>query len=351
LLVRFPLFRRSLDAAIRAWNTTRSVDDERWLPVEAAIRNRVNARLRRYRLPAAESEDMTEEVCLLLLSVMQSPSADHIGNFDAYVNRLIENVCKAQIRREKPIWTHLKAEIVETLRGRRGATGFALWRGVREELAGYADWDGRNFEATDSYVAWQQDARDLRGYIESLGEAARKDVSKLLAALFNWFGTPLPVNQLTSVVFDLQGLQEIHREAPEAIQESIPSREESVGEQVARSALMQGIAQAFGELPRPECAAFLFHLQPEVAERLLFCLSSDRDVETAITRLAATLQVDGKALNQILDDIPWRDLQIAAFLNLRRHTDHATQQEIINLRQRALRRMRRFLENVDLGEP
>lgn len=85
---------------------------------------------------------------------------------------------------------------------------------------------------------------------------------ELLKAIFDWLETPLPVNELTTLVFNLQGLQERRSEPPPP---DLPDGGiTSLG--AVDEELLQAIAEAFRRLPRRECAAFLFHLQPEVVE-------------------------------------------------------------------------------------
>lgn len=69
-----------------------------------------------------------------------------------FVWQVIDNACKRQIRRDKPVWTRLKGEIVEALRGKRGAVGFALWEFRDDEMGGYAVWKDESIRWTQRYI-------------------------------------------------------------------------------------------------------------------------------------------------------------------------------------------------------
>ena len=346
--MRLPTLRRSLDAPIRAWYSSQLWDEDCWGEIESEVRARAVQRARRYQLSLDDREDVTNEACLRVWQFLHAHAAERVQNFDGYINYLIENLCKGQIRRDKPVWTRLKGEIVETLRGRRGSAELALWKGAKEDVGGYAVWTGRDVQWTPRYAEYQRDMRSLRHHVSALGRPDRAKLPDLLGAIFGWLGTPLPVNELTSLVFDLRELQEVRNETTELLVEGA-----ALGDDIEtgflQTVVLQQIAEAFRQLPRDECAAFVFHLQPEVAERLLMAVSHDGRPQGVLAFLAARLQIAPEALERALDDIPWRDLSIAEFLSIQQKTDRATQQDIINLRQRALRSMRRHVESAAEG--
>jgi hypothetical protein len=343
--MRFPALRRSLDALIRTWYAPYPVDEDRWGPIESEVRARAAHRAKRYQLSLDDREDMTSEVCLRLWQFLHTDAAGRVYNFDAYISHLIENLCKGQIRRDKPVWTRLKGEIMETLRGRRGATEFALWKNGKEDVGGCAVWIGRDVQWTPRYAQCQQDVRSLWHHVSAAGRPEQTKLPELLGALFDWLDTPLPVNELTSLVFELQGLQEVRSEPPQPGSEAAAATTD-VETGFWQTALLRQVTEAFHQLPRHECAAFLFHLQPEVAERLLIAANPDGGAKGMMAFLAARLQMSPETLESALDEIPWKDLRIAELLCIRQETDRATQQDIINLRQRALRCMRRYVENA-----
>lgn len=333
----FLSWRRSLDAAIRAWCASGQADGDGWQEIETEVRARAHKRAKRYGFSPDDREDLSGEVILRLLRLLRLRGDESIRDFDKFTWRVIDNTCKRQIQRNKPVWTKLKGEIIETLRGKRGAVGFALWDG--DEMGGYEVWNAGGIRYTPRYVELQQDDRPLRRYLNGLGRPERMPLPALLKAVFDYLETPLAVNELTTLVFNLQGLQEIGGEPPMPLDEMSHSPVEEVD-----GDLLQAIAAAFHRLPRDECAAFLFHLQPEVAERLLL-----NGGDGTPASLAERLQMPLEELEQALDEIPWRDLGIAMFLDIQEKTDRKKQERVINLRQSALRHIRRYVEKLGLN--
>jgi len=245
--MRLPFIRNELDQWIRRWLFSNRTDSRCWEQIEAVVYARARARARRYQFSPADGEDRIGEVFLHLLVLLEACDPASIRDFDAYIGCVIENVFKTHIRRSKPVWTLLKDEIVETLRGRRGATGFALWKGSPEALAGYAIWEGAHVRATSRYLQLQEDARPLREHVQAQGRPEAMELPALLAAVFNWLGTPLPVGELTSLVFDLRGLQErLYVPVDSLDRSSDPVADAAAALMTAE--LLQTIAAAFRQL-------------------------------------------------------------------------------------------------------
>lgn len=341
--MRFPALRRSLNASIRIWWASQQQDIDSWKDVEVEVRTRAAKRASRYGLSPDDGEDAASEAFARLLRLLQCRGTAGIRDFDPYVNCIIDNLCKGQIRRDKPVWTRLKVDIVETLRGRRGARGFAIWsygsvgKPQREELAGYADWAGQPVSWNARYAELHTEMPALQGHLLSMGSPDEIPLPQLLSAIFNWVGTPLPVNDLTSLVFDLQRLQE--RECEPCSPDLVASPTIMMDEE-----LLRAIAHAFRMLAPNDATAFLFHQTPEVAERLLMRIHPHATAESATCFLAERFAMSPAELADALEAIPWDDLRIARLLNIRRGNNHKTQQAIINLRQRAIRRMRQWVE-------
>jgi hypothetical protein len=148
---------------------------------------------------------------------------------------------------------------------------------------------------------------------------------------------------MTSLCFDVLGRQELTDEPVDEAAEAVLVAD-GVEERLCRGLLLRRVAEAFAHLSRAECAAFLFHLQPDVAEQLILSLVPGSEESLALGRVAAGLRMCPSALEEALEEIPWSDLRIAAFLGLHRGSDRAMQMYIINRRQRAIRVMRRIVE-------
>lgn len=333
-----PSWRRRLDADIRKWLQSKQADDACWREIENAVRNRVRSRAHRYELTIEDAEDLGSEVLLRLLSVLRSGAEERIADFDAYVSRMIDNACKKVIQRDKPVWTLLKDQIVVILRSGRGQEGFAHWKHQHGELGGYIVWQGQGPRGTAHYLDFQQGDGQLRKHLWRLGDPEKMKLPQLLSLIFNWLGSPMRVNELTSLVFALKRCRETESVSFEDLANEPFALDESVD-----SELVQAIADSYGKLPASESLAFILHLQPEVAEQLLM-KGSPQGEDDAVRVLAERAGVEFTQLQQALETIPWSDLRIAELLNIREASDHKTQMRIIHLRGRALRAIRRSVE-------
>lgn len=335
---RMRLLRRSLDEPIRA--ASRSSTAPEWEFVVSEIRHRVARRCRRYDLPAEEREEIEGDMLATLVETLRANGAETIRRFDPYVDVLIDNLCKGRIRQRHPVWTRLKDEIVEILRGRRTARGFALWRSQTGDLGGYASWEGRPLCWTERYLEMQRDLAGLQRHVQSIGNLHALSVARLLDAVFAWCGTPIPLPELASTLFKLRDLREIEWQEIDKAIEHLPS-ELNITADPALAEMADAMSVALFELPGAECAAFLLHQKPVLADRLL------RGQETNLHSLALSLHLSADELRPILEEIPWSDLQIAERLGISEVTAHRTQQRIINLRQRAIQRMQRSIETLE----
>lgn len=315
-----------------------------WPELEARVRAVAESRSRRRGIPPDDAEDIAGDACLRLLQLVRAPSGATVANLDAYIRRIVDNLCTEHIRQEKPEWTRLKAAIVETLRGRRGVTGLALWRAESGAVGGYEAWCGRDVEWTARYTECQHDLRGLRRHIQKAAGHDDPRLPDLLAAILDWVATPVPVNVLTYLVFEVRGLEERQRERMEDAERIVPDHG-GTEQCVLRRLLVRDIAPAFLRLPARECAAFLLHLEPEVAERLLTAARA-AGADSPAACLAERIGITEADLETALDEIPWSDLRIAALLGIAAATPKACQQAVINLRQRALKCIRKSMEEA-----
>ncbi|HEV8131986.1 MAG TPA: hypothetical protein VGQ81_12095 [Acidobacteriota bacterium] len=329
-----PLVAGSLDQSIRAWWSSGQHNDSSWQPIESEIRKRVKRRIRRFGLLPQDHEDIISEIFVSLLGLLRSRGTTPIRQFEIYVDRVADNLCKRSIRRVNPVWTQLKDSIVETLRGRRRARGFSIWNSSRGPLAGYAIWEGEEVRWTERYSELQLSRASLEQYLST---GRQLELDDLLSGILNWLGTAVPLNEIVNIIFELKGLREFQPESISDI-ENVSSAVPPV-EPVDTSLLAQ-LAEAFSNLPSDEASALFLHLQPEIADSLL---PKDRDDGMSMAGLRRILGLPQEQIDQALGQMPLRDLQIAALLNIHDETNHRIQQRVINLRQRAIRRLQKCL--------
>jgi hypothetical protein len=323
-----------LDGLVRTWLASDRKCSHTWSSIEEEVRFRTIRRARRFGLPQESWDDLLGEVYLNMLRVLNSPRAMYVESFDAYVLSIIQNMCRREIIATTPVWSKLKADVVETLRGRRAARGFALWISGGVVLGGYAEWESQLSSKNPSYLLLQNESDQLRAYVYRLGAPEQMDLGELLSAIFNWLGRPFQINELTSLIFAFRGLKERQTELGIGDADTVVTES-----QEDYSPLIQAIGAGFSSLPRSEAIALLFHLQAEAAERLVLYMSAGERVS-----LPLQLAIPEEELSRYLDGLPWRDLQIASLLQIEDVTNHRTQMHIVRLRQRAIQSIRRSMQ-------
>jgi hypothetical protein len=350
LRVRSLFNRTDVDARVRRWHACFGTPEDAtlWNEIEQAVRERVRSQNARFRFSSTDLEDIQQDVQVQLWPCLALETASRVRDYDAFVNAVVRNAFKRRIRQGKPIWSGLKDEVIEVLRGKRAAMGFAVWRCAGRELCGYDVWEGSDVRSTPGYLAMIEDARPLRRHVSRTLDPQRTALPELMKAVFDWLGTPVSVNELTTLLFDLRGEAE-RGSVPLASTHDLRSPIEGPEKSALRNAALAALAPAFAELPRDKAAAFFFHLPGPAAECLLLRLGA---YEQSAALVADKLGIASNALERAMDDeMPWRDLQIAEFLAIRRpegtdskKTDHALQQAVINLRQAAIRSIRQMME-------
>jgi hypothetical protein len=313
------------DMAVRKWLADGRQNEMAWQPVESEIRKRAVLRARAHLFPPDDVDDVVSEAAVNMLLALNSPAAASIRSFDTYLGTVVENACRCAIRRCRPVWACLKSELMEYVRGRRGTGAISGWKQAGRTLVGLMEWSGQPIEWTPHYLLYRQDCAAVDAGLAGAGDLQAMPLDQLSEAVLHWMGTPIPVNELTSICCRARALREANPE--DFFQEDM-----GVEERVLLVERAQSIARLFTELDRDRLAALLFHLDSDVAEKVLFHLGEqDRGL------LLARLGVDEARLPETLGALPWRDLEISRFLGIQRDRDLACQMRVAKLRRQAIR--------------
>jgi hypothetical protein len=179
---------------------------------EPVIRKIVGSRLHIYAGAAAsegEYEDVCSEVRVQLLvqlaALSANPAEQGIRDFCAYVAATAYRACAAYLRRKYPQRFQLKHKLRFLLSHR---LGFAAWESAAEVLVGgLTVWrDHPTAPSAQSRRRLQQLRDDPRGCAQAAlprKAAAGVPLAELIAALFNWVGQPLELDELTGIVAEL----------------------------------------------------------------------------------------------------------------------------------------------------
>ena len=182
------------------------------------VRQIIRAKLRLYPRRAddhrerQDSEDISNEVTLQLLKRLQEFKANHgdedFSDFRGYVAVIAYNACYTYLRQKYPERFRLKNKLRYILSHQ---AGFALWEGSDKEwLCGLSSWQHQK-----QSFSIKEPLRQLRGSpqvmelaVLSHESSPRHSVVHLLAAIFNWLGHPLELEELVNVVAGLIEIKE-----------------------------------------------------------------------------------------------------------------------------------------------
>lgn len=182
----------------------------------------------RLRTKGAEGEDIEElcgETITRIIEAIRSshaPDGRRIAICYHYVLTSADHVFADYLRRLRPNWYRLRRRILYLLdvRGSKDSevpsaahpegtettkgSPFARWYLRYDCFGGFARWHGQSFQQTNTYRAFCANRNLLSSQRLQHRDPAHLPLPELLAHLFQWLGTPLEVDELTTHVAALQ---------------------------------------------------------------------------------------------------------------------------------------------------
>lgn len=301
----------------------------------------ITQRLSEKGLRGDELADLCGEAVTRLIGAMQrsatAPDAQ-IGNALSYALTVADSVFEDYIRRTKPEWCRLKRRLLYLLDNRSGGNAFARWQLERHWLGGLLRWKGQPFRATRRYADFCENAQPFLQYALQSRSPEQVALPVLLAALFHWLQTPLPLEELTTQIATLQRLQEPTLLSIEGFARQNDMDEERFlppsGEDVSADVLSKLATEAF-------CVQ-LFGVLRELPLRqrhaLLLAMSRDEALLLAtVLQLAAVLELSEEPFLSLWRAMPLTDREIAGSLDI-------TVKQVANLRKCARERIARWMQ-------
>jgi hypothetical protein len=301
------------------------------------------ARLERVRQSQEEqdAEDVRGEVIAQLLTrlhrLKHNPDSEGISNLRAYIAVTTYRACDKHLRQRYPQRWRLKSRLRYLLTHQ---PGLALWQtGEGEWWGGFAAWQrqktsvqsGRLQQLRDQPQAFAQDA--LRGE-----DVRRMNPADVVAAIFNWVGHPVTLDDLVGIMADLQGIRD---ETPTSLMENdddgngsllerVGDPRVSVDAEVNQRAHLRWLWTEIRQLPPRQCAALLLNLRDAQGCGVIALLPLT-GVAT-MRQIAEALNMPPEEFAQLWNDLPLDDEAIARHLGV-------TRQQVINLRKVARERL------------
>lgn len=287
-----------------------------------------------------EADDLQNDAIAELLDELRkrqkSPSENVIRNFRGFTATLTYRACKDSLRRRLPLRHSLKNSVRYALNAH---PDLAWWEDESGEAAcGFAVWQaaGRSLARNPSLEKLLADPYLLKEPKAPGGERRKIIRPELLAAIFNFVGGPVELDDLVNVIAARHGLHEgaesldaLDTEGRDAY-ERLPDPHADMGQAAVLRAYLRRVWEEICQLPVQQRLALPLNLKDEKGNCLTAMLPV-ADIAT-IRQIAGVLELPLEEFHRLWGDLPLEDAQIADLLGL-------TRQQVINLRKSARERL------------
>ena len=289
-----------------------------------------------------DAEDLYQEIMTKVVQTLhdlRNPSAkSEIQNLGQYVARIASNACNDLLRTKSPARARLKNNLRFVLTHHRD---FAVWKTEAEALAGFAVW-----KDTTKFVLAQQKLFDLEQTLASFrstrlrGQNVKQlPLTKLVAELFNWIGSPIEIDELVNLVAALLDIKDYPVESIDDqtlayADARIADSTLSTDSRLESQALLRQLWQALKELSAEQRDVFCLGFEDQSGRDLFTVL-----LEAEIVSFQQLEQELGRSTNVIVElwsNMPMDDEAIAVELE-------TTRAQVYKWRFRALQRLRKGL--------
>ena len=308
------------------------------------IQQIVRHKLRGY--PAAqardEADDLQNDAIAELLDELRkrkkSPSENVIRNFHGFTATLAYRTCHDSLRRLQPLRHSLKNSVRYALNAH---PDLAWWEDESGEAAcGFAVWQaaGRSLARNPALEKLLADPYLLKEPKAPGGERRKIIRPELLAAIFNFVGGPVELDDLVNVIAARYGLHE-GAESLDAVDaegrsayERLPDPHADAGQAAVLRDYLRRVWEEICQLPAQQRLALLLNLKDEKGNCLTVMLPEANIA--SIRQIADILELPPGEFYQLWGNLPLEDARIAELLGL-------TRQQVINLRKAARQRLAR----------
>jgi DNA-directed RNA polymerase specialized sigma24 family protein len=284
-----------------------------------------------------QREDVYHDALVRLLTRLRAcranPRERAINDLHALTAVIAYRACYTYLRR-KYARRHLLKNRLRYLLSHQ--SGLALWEVPGQEvIAGYAAWRGA--EASGRAVErLARVAADAAGCLptETLTqECATRRPAELLAAVFDFVGGPVVLDDLVNLVVVLW---DVHEETVEEALEELPDRRPDTACELEQREFLRELWAEVLQLPVRQRCALLLNLRDADGAGCIALLPLT-GIAT-LRQIAAALELPDKELAALWRRLPLEDAALAEYLAL-------TRQQVINLRKSARARLARRLKN------
>ena len=294
-----------------------------------------------------EAEDLYGEVVVQLLTRLRAfvtdPDGHSIGDFRGYVAVTTYNACNLYLRKKYPARWRLKNRLRYALS--RGGD-FALWQGADGDwLCGLRAWGERGEESAEGARRLRLLGADTGAPLRAaLGaKPGQTELPRLLRVVFQHAGGPVRLDELHSVVADLQGVSEPVVNVEFTDEHDFGGRNPDVAApadfttEVERRSYLRRLWDEITRLPPMQRAALLLNLRD--AHEGVIALLPTTGV-AGVRQIASAVGMPAEQFAALWNRLPLDDAAVAGLLGV-------TRQQVINLRKSARARLARRMLPLD----
>lgn len=295
-----------------------------------------------------DADDLQSEAVVKLLQELRackaSPAEKAIHDLRGYTARLTYRTCHDFLRQRQPLRHSLKTRLRYALNAH---PDLHVWEDRSGELAcGFTVWGcaGRSLVRNPALEKLLADPHLLKEPDGLSGERRKLIRPELLAAIFNFVGGPVELDDLVNIIAVRYGLYERTESLDTADAEGrsgyerLPDPRASTGHEAVLRDYLRHIWEEICQLPVQQRLALLLNLKDEKGN----CLTAMLPVANIATirQIAAVLELPPEEFYRLWGDLPLEDTQIAQLLGL-------TRQQVINLRKSARERLARRMKALE----
>lgn len=282
-----------------------------------------------------DAGDLFNDIVVNLVSRLRqiklNPAQAGIADFRSYVAGTAYNACNLYLRQKFPRRSRLKNRLRYLLSHH---ADFALWStDDTGMLCGFIECHGQTrYVAAGVLEKIRQDTGEWIREVDlaSVG-CARKELTSLLHAIFEWCDGPLKLDDLVNVVAEICR----EKDLPDEPIETVINLAAPVLAFETTLELQRNLKTLWAEicrLPPRQRVALLLNFRDSQGQELISLLPHTQ--AATIEQIAETLEVPLDKFLKLWNDLPLEDIAIAELLG-------ATRQQVINLRKCARERLER----------
>lgn len=294
-----------------------------------------------------DTEELYNDIQLFLLrrlrDLKENPSEHPIRNLRSYVATTARHLCDEYLRRKYPRRRHLKDKIRYYLTTQ---PEFVLWeddeRGWLSGLTARA-YQTESLDVISSAQTLQALPELLESRLSDV-DLRRLNLRELLRALFEASAQPLELDQLTTIIARLWGVEDHPAESldemEQPLSERLASPQVNPDTVIEYQQLLKHLWAEICLLPRRQRVALLLNLKNPNGINVITLLPATR--VATFRQIAEALEIPVEQFERFWTNLPMDDLSIAQYLG-------ATRQQVINLRKNARDRLARRMKRGQFG--